>query len=90
MPTERFKSEEAYRRSRAYTHIHGIPTHAKYVVVAGKKHKVQHGGKMKKTAHKVTGHHLMPKGRKSNAAHIAAFKNTPSKIRLKKTARKKA
>lgn len=88
MPTEHFKSAEAYRKSRAYTHIHGIPTHAEYVVVAGKKHKVKHHkeGKVshKKTSHKVTGHHLMPKKRKSNAAHIAAFKNTPSKVKLKK------
>lgn len=42
MPTEHFKSKEAYRKSRAYTHIHGIPTHAVDVVVAGKKHKVKH------------------------------------------------
>lgn len=42
MPTEHFKSAEAYRRSRAYTHIHDIPTHAKTVVVAGQAHKVEH------------------------------------------------
>lgn len=47
MPTEHFKSKEAYRKSRAYTHIHGIPTHAVDVVVAGKKHKVDHSGKKK-------------------------------------------
>jgi hypothetical protein len=46
MPTEHFKSKEAYRKSRAYTHIHGIPTHAKDVVVAGKKHKVKHRNPM--------------------------------------------
>jgi hypothetical protein len=45
MPTEHFKSAEKYRRYRAYTHIHGIPTHAQDVVVAGKKHKVKHSGK---------------------------------------------
>ena len=50
MPTEHFKDEEAYRKSRAYTHTHGIKTHAKYVVVNGRKHKVKHG--KKKTAHK--------------------------------------
>ena len=48
MPTERFRSKEAYRKSRAYTHIHGIPTHATYVIVAGKKHKVDHSGKKSK------------------------------------------
>jgi hypothetical protein len=48
MPTEHFKSEEAYRKSRAYTHIHGIPTHAESVVVAGKKHKVKHSKKSKR------------------------------------------
>ena len=42
MPTEHFKSKEAYRKSRAYTHLHGIPTHAKTVVVAGKAHEVDH------------------------------------------------
>ena len=45
MPQESFRSKEAYRKSRAYTHIHGIPTHAKEVVVAGKKHKVKHSDK---------------------------------------------
>lgn len=42
MPTEKFKDEEAYRKSRAYTHIHGIPTHAREVVVGGKRHTVKH------------------------------------------------
>jgi hypothetical protein len=42
MPTERFKNAEAYRKYRAYTHIHGIPTHAREVVVGGRKHKVIH------------------------------------------------
>lgn len=45
MPTEHFRSKEAYRKYRAYTHIHGIPTHAKEVVVGGKKHKVKHNAK---------------------------------------------
>ncbi len=49
MPVDRFKSKEKYRRYNAYTHIHGIKTHAKYVIVKGKKHKVKHG---KKSAHK--------------------------------------
>lgn len=48
MPTENFKSKEAYRKSRAYTHIHGIPTHAESVVVGGKKHKVHHRSKKRK------------------------------------------
>lgn len=42
MPTEHFKNEEAYRKSRAFTHIHGIKTHAKDVVVGGRKHAVKH------------------------------------------------
>ena len=33
---------------RAYVHLHGIKTHAKDVVVAGKKHKVKHSGKKMK------------------------------------------
>lgn len=52
MPTEYFKNAEAYRKSRAYTHIHGIPTHAKYVVVGKKKHKVKHRSMKKKAAKK--------------------------------------
>ncbi len=42
MPTEHFKSAEAYRKYRAYTHLHHIQTHAVDVAVAGKKHKVVH------------------------------------------------
>jgi len=43
VPTEHFKDSEAYRKYRAYVHIHHIPTHAKNVVVGGRKHKVKHG-----------------------------------------------
>lgn len=44
MPTETYRSEEAYRKSRAYTHLHGIPTHAKRVCIKGKGcHEVKHG-----------------------------------------------
>lgn len=42
MPVEHFKDKEAYRKYRAYTHIHGIPTHAREVVVGGKRHEVRH------------------------------------------------
>ena len=49
MPTENFKSEEAYRKSRAYTHIHGIKTHAKTVCIKGKCHAVKHGKKKSKS-----------------------------------------
>ena len=46
MPVEHFRSKEDYRRSRAYTHIHGIPTHAKKVCIKGKGcHTVKHGKK---------------------------------------------
>ena len=44
MPTERFKSKEAYRKNLAYRHIHGIPFTATNVVVGGKEHKVKHSG----------------------------------------------
>jgi hypothetical protein len=48
MPTETYRSEEAYRKSRAYTHIHGIPTHAEKVCIKGRGcRKVEHG-KLKK------------------------------------------
>jgi hypothetical protein len=48
MPTETYRSEEAYRKSRAYTHIHGIKTHAEKVCIKGKGcHKVQHSTKRK-------------------------------------------
>lgn len=68
MPTEHFKSKEAYRKSRAYTHIHGIPTHAVDVVVAGKKHKVDHSGKKKK------------KGNYNYKRHWSQVKTGPKKI----------
>ena len=49
MPVEKFKSKEAYRKSRAFTHIHGIKTTAEKVVVAGKAHKVEHSAPKKKS-----------------------------------------
>lgn len=46
MPTERFKSKEAYRKWTAYRHIHGIAApNLKTAVVAGKAHKVKHSKK---------------------------------------------
>lgn len=43
MPTEHFKSKEAYRKWSAYRHIHGIPApNLKRVVVGGKAHTVKH------------------------------------------------
>ena len=42
MPTEHFKSKEAYRKNLAYRHIHGIPFTASKVVVGGKSHTVKH------------------------------------------------
>ena len=52
MPTEHFKSEGAYRRYRAYTHIHGIPTHAKRVCIRGKCHAVKHRKQQRKRRRK--------------------------------------
>ena len=48
MPTEHFRDKEAYRKYNAYTHIHHIPTHAKDVVVGGKRHKVKHSKRSKR------------------------------------------
>lgn len=42
MPTEHFKSKEAYRKNMAYRHMHGIPFTAENVVIGGKEHKVKH------------------------------------------------
>jgi hypothetical protein len=42
VPTEKFKSKEAYRKNLAYRHMHGISFKANDVVVGGKKHKVKH------------------------------------------------
>lgn len=42
MPTEHFKSKEAYRKNMAYRHMHGIPFTASKVVVGGKEHTVKH------------------------------------------------
>jgi hypothetical protein len=50
VPTEHFKSKEAYRKNLAYRHIHDIPYTATDVTVGGKTHKVKHtrGGKRAK------------------------------------------
>jgi hypothetical protein len=46
VPTEHFRSKNAYRKWNAYRHIHGIPApHLKTAVVAGKAHKVKHSDK---------------------------------------------
>jgi hypothetical protein len=51
-PVETYRSEEAYRKARAYTHIHHIPTHATRVCIKGKGcHTVKHR-KGKKKAQK--------------------------------------
>lgn len=43
MPTENFKSKEAYRRNLAYRHIHGVPMTATRVCIRGEGcHKVDH------------------------------------------------
>lgn len=49
MPTEIFRSKEAYRRWSAHRHIHGIPApHLKSVIIGGKKHKVKHSKRSRK------------------------------------------
>lgn len=49
MPTDHFKSKEAYRKWNAYRHIHGIEApNLKIAVVAGKPHKVKHSKKSSK------------------------------------------
>lgn len=48
MPVRHFKDKEAYRRYTAYQHIHGIPSRASEVIVAGKEHKVQHSKRNRK------------------------------------------
>ena len=53
MPTEHFKTKEAYRKFNAYRHMHGIPApHLKTAVVAGKPHRVQHTKKGRKSGRK--------------------------------------
>lgn len=43
MPTEHFKSKEAYRKWTAYRHMHGIAApNLKTAVVAGVPHEVKH------------------------------------------------
>ena len=44
VPTEHFKSKEAYRKNMAYRHMNDIPFTAVDVVVGGKEHKVKHSG----------------------------------------------
>ena len=49
MPTEHFKSKEAYRKWTAYRHMHGIPApHLKTAVIAGTPHKVKHNSVFKR------------------------------------------
>lgn len=44
-----FKSEEAYRKSNAYRHIHGIPApKRKTVTIRGRKRKVKHSALSKR------------------------------------------
>lgn len=53
MPVEHFKDEEAYRRSNAYRHMHGIPApNRETVVVGGKRHKVKHSALSRKRGRK--------------------------------------
>ena len=49
MPTENYRSEEAYRKNLAYRHIHGIPMNAEKVCIKGKCLKVKHAGKKRTT-----------------------------------------
>jgi hypothetical protein len=49
MPVETYRSKEAYRKERAYTHIHGIPTHASSVCIKNEGcHKVKHSSKSRR------------------------------------------
>ena len=49
MPVETYRSKEAYRKARAYTHIHGIPTHASRVCIKNEGcHTVKHSAKRRK------------------------------------------
>lgn len=49
MPTEHFKSKEAYRKNMAYRHIHGIASpNLKRVIIGGVGHDVKHDGKKRK------------------------------------------
>jgi hypothetical protein len=49
MPTENFKSKEAYRKWSAYRHIHGIAApKLKRVCIGGKCHTVKHSKGNKK------------------------------------------
>jgi len=84
MPTEHYRSKEAYRKARAYTHIHGIPTRAKEVVVAGKKHKVKHRerkGKMSgRTKHFGTNEKKAKKGLKLHHHSSGAGKGKFAKL----------
>jgi len=46
---EHFKSKKAYDKYEAFIHIHNIKhSHKKYVIIAGKKHKVNSRGKVER------------------------------------------
>ena len=96
MPTEHFRSKEAYRKSRAYTHIHGIPTHATDVVVAGKRHKVKHSKmeheEKKETPEMEAKHHsgkFLKKAAKLSGRKIGKGKKSRKAKSEKKAARKR-
>lgn len=82
MPVEHFKSPEAYRKWRAYRHIHGIPSRAKEVVVGGKRHTVKHSEK-KETSEMEAKEHS-PKFLKK-AAKLSERKIGKGKMREKKS-----
>ena len=51
MPTEKFRSKEAYRKWTAYRHMHGIAApRLKRVCIKGKCHEVKHSAKRRKKA----------------------------------------
>ena len=97
MPVDRFKSKEKYRRYNAYTHIHGIPTHATDVVVAGKRHKVKHSKmeheEKKETPEMEAKHHsgkFLKKAAKLSGRKIGKGKKSRKAKSEKRTAHKRA
>jgi len=84
MPTENFRSREAYRKWTAYRHIHGIAApHLKKVCIKGKCHAVKHSKGKKGNLMRKNKRHFIQKAtaRMKKKGTLGSFgRATPKKI----------
>lgn len=102
MPVEKFRSKEAYLRNLSYRHMHGIPMTASKVCIKGSCHEVKHSknperekidsAQKRKVARRKTsmkGRKISRKVKGKKGMGPASFRNTESKVMLKKAPRKR-